>query len=534
MKTRHVCYLTCVAALAATLGGCTSPLEFIRNGFKVGPQYTVPPAPVAADWIDAADKRVRHESDDLSKWWTVFNDPVLDDLICYAYKQNLTLRQAGFRVLAARAQLGISVSTLFPQSQSVTGDFNRIVKSIANANSQFIPKRYYPQLDQAWNLAWEIDFWGKFRRTVESSRASLEASVADYDDTLVTLLSDVATNYVQLRVAEARIRYAQENAALQRRTVQVVENRQKVGAARQLDVDQAKSLLFQTEATIPELEIGLRLNANAICILLGIPPEDLQARLKPAPIPAAPTEVAAGIPADLLRRRPDIRRAERTAAAQCAQIGVAEADFYPHISLIGTIGYSAQEFPNMYNPKSLVGTFGPAFQWNILAYGRILSNMRVQQAVFLQLVTAYQAAVLNGQQEAENGLIIFLRAQKRTELQALSVKAAQDAVKTVLSQFEAGTVTIAQLILLEQTLVGLQDTLALAQGEIPTGLIQVYKAMGGGWELRVNGCTPAGAVRFDSPPAPELGPPRPVPDSEPPPPVPGSEPPPPRLLPPME
>jgi NodT family efflux transporter outer membrane factor (OMF) lipoprotein len=524
MATKHLCYLT-VAALAA-LGGCTSPAEFIKNGFKVGPQYAVPPAAVAADWIDASDKRVRHESDDLSKWWTVFNDPVLDDLICYAYKQNLTLRQAGFRVLAARAQLGISASTLFPQSQSVTGDFNRIIKSIANANSQFIPLRYYPQWDQAFNLAWEIDFWGKFRRTVESSRASLEASVADFDDVLVTLLGDVATNYVQLRVAEARIRYARENARLQRLTVKVVENRQKVNVARELDVNQAKSLLFQTEATIPELEIGLRLNANAICILLGIPPEDLQARLKEAPIPVAPTEVAVGIPADLLRRRPDIRRAERQAAAQCAQIGVAEADFYPHISLIGSIGYSAREFINMYTPKSLVGSFGPAFQWNILAYGRILNNMRVQEAVFQQLVTAYQTAVLNAQQEAENGLITFLKAQKRTQLQAQSVKAAEDAVKTVLNQYEVGTVTIAQLILLEQTLVGLQDTLAQAQGEIPTGLIQVYKAMGGGWEIRLNGCTPAGALQLEAQPAPELGPPpRHLPDSEPPPS---------RLLPPME
>jgi NodT family efflux transporter outer membrane factor (OMF) lipoprotein len=506
-----------LGVLTASACGCTSPREFIKNGFKVGPQYSVPPAAVAADWIDASDKRVRKESDDLSKWWTVFNDPVLNDLICYAYRQNLTLRQAGYRVLAARAQVFGAASTLFPQTQSITGDFDRIVKSIAVANAQFIPKRYFPQYDQAFNLGWEIDFWGKFRRGVESARDTLEASVADYDDVLVTLLSDVATNYVQLRVSEARIAYARENAKLQQQSVRVVENRMKVGAARQLDVDQARSLLYQTEATIPELQIALRISANAICILLGIPTEDLTAKLKSAPIPVAPTEVAVGIPADLLRRRPDVRRAERQAAAQCAQIGVAEADFYPHISLVGTIGYSAKEFINMYNPKSLVGTFGPSFQWNVLVYGRILANMRVQQAVFLQLVTAYQQTVLNAHQEAENGLVTFLKAQERVRLQSLSVKAAQDAVKTVLSQFEAGTVTIAQLILLEQTLVGLQDTLAQAQGEIPLGLIQVYKALGGGWQIRLQGCETTAALEARAPADAELGPPpRPAPDAEPP------------------
>jgi NodT family efflux transporter outer membrane factor (OMF) lipoprotein len=517
MARWHRGYLVGLLAVVNALGGCTctSPGEYIKNHFKIGPNYVVPPAPLEKDWIDADDRRVRKESDDLSKWWKVFNDPILDDLICFAYKQNLTLREAGYRVLYARAQLGIAIGTIMPQTQSITGDYDRITKSIANANSQFIPLRYYSQNDYAFNLAWELDFWGKFRRAIESSKATLEASVADYDDVLVTLLSDVATNYVQYRVAELRIRYAKENAALQRRTVQVVENRMKVGAARQLDVDQARSLLYQTEAGIPELEIGLRQSANAICVLLGIPPEDLQAKLATAPIPVAPASVGLGIPADLLRRRPDIRRAERQAAAQCALIGVAEADFYPHISLVGNIGYSAQHFRDLFLPRSVVATAGPTFTWNFLVYGRILNNVRAQTATFLQLVTAYQQAVLNAQHEAENGLVIFLKAQKRTELQTLSVEAAQDAVKTVLSQFEAGTVTIAQLILLEQTLVGLQDTLAQAQGEIPIGLIQVYKAMGGGWELRLNGCEPTGQLPVEPLPTPETGPmPRTLPQTE--------------------
>src|SRR5207245_2686127 len=196
------------------------------------------------------------------------------------------------------------------------------------------------------------------------------------DAVLVTLLGDVASNYVQLRTFEQRIEYTRANVELQRETLKIVEARFKAGTTTKLDVAQALSTLEQTEAQIPELEISLRLANNQLCILLGIPPEELRARLGAAPIPTAPAEVAAGIPADLLRRRPDVRRAERQAAAQSAEIGVAEADFYPHISITGSIGYSAEQFKNLFRTTALAGTIGPSFQWNILNYGRILNNVR--------------------------------------------------------------------------------------------------------------------------------------------------------------
>ena len=292
-------------------------------------------------------------------------------------------------------------------------------------------KRWYGQWDYGFNLSWELDFWGRLRRAIESDAANLDASVENYDDVLVTLLGDVATNYVTYRTTEQRIKYARENVALQRKTLQIVEGQLKVGIVGELDVDQARSTLEQTEAGIPELEIAQRQAANQLCILLGIPPQDLQARLGSGSIPTAPPEVAVGIPADLLRRRPDVRRAERQAAAQSAQIGIAEAEFYPHIAINGTIGYSAQNFRNLFQQQALAGNVGPSFTWNILNYGRLVNNVRLQDARFQELVATYQNTVLSAGQDVENGLVTFLRAQQRAKSQAASVADAKKAVDIV-------------------------------------------------------------------------------------------------------
>src|SRR5579862_6623965 len=229
-------------ALAMGCCGCTSLTEYIQNGFKVGPNYRTPDAPVAGNWIDASDKRVRTDSDDLSKWWTVFNDPVLNDLICYAYHQNLTLKEAGYRVLQARAQLGIAIGEIFPQSQAMTGDFMRDASSGATGSTQKFTSRW----DYGFSLAWELDFWGRFRRGIESNRANLQASVADYDDVLVTLLSDVATAYVTYRTTEERIKFANQNVEIQKRVLEITKASLGVGKIAQVDVDQAESTLYAT------------------------------------------------------------------------------------------------------------------------------------------------------------------------------------------------------------------------------------------------------------------------------------------------
>jgi outer membrane protein TolC len=212
--------------------------------------------------------------------------------------------------------------------------------------------------------------------------------------------------------------------------------------------------------------------------------------------------VALGIPADLLRRRPDVRRAERQAAAQSAQIGIAQAEFYPHISINGTIGVSAQNFPDLFREQALAGNVGPGFTWNILNYGRLQNNVRLQDARFQELVATYQNTVLSAAQDVENGLVTFLRAQQRTKLQAASAADAKKAVDIALAQYAAGAIDLTRVTLLQQNLVGLEDTLAQAQGEIATGLIQVYRALGGGWEIRCGGLQPGPTPPAEAIPAP--------------------------------
>jgi NodT family efflux transporter outer membrane factor (OMF) lipoprotein len=478
--------------LCALACGCTGPREYIRNGFKVGPNYRRPPAPVARQWIDADDVRVRSQTEDLSQWWTVFHDPVLDSLICLAYNQNLSLRTAGFRVLEARAQLLINIGNIFPQLQSATGSYTVTGISEETANRTFSGafNRWFPQWQYNFNMAWELDFWGRFRRAVESDSAALDASVENYDDVLVTLLGEVASAYVQFRTFEQRIKYAQENVRLQERTVNITKGKAKAGLEADLDYIQARSTLEQTQATIPELEIGLRTAGNQLCILLGIPPEELRKRLGPGSIPTAGTDVAAGIPADLLRRRPDVRRAERQAAAQCAQIGVAESELYPHISFTGTFGYSASSFNRLWQEPALNGSCGPTFTWNILNYGRIYNNVRLQDARFQELVTTYQNTVLSAAQDVENGLATFLRGQDRANYQQSCVNDAAEAARMTTKLYEGGVIDLTRVTLLQQQLVTQQDTLAQAKGEIALGLIQVYRALGGGWEIRRTGCQP--------------------------------------------
>jgi NodT family efflux transporter outer membrane factor (OMF) lipoprotein len=477
-----------VASMLAS--GCTTLREWVQNGFKVGPEYGRPPAQAAPDWIDAADPRVHKQTEDLSRWWTVFNDPALDSLICFASQQNLTLREAAFRVLQARAQLGIDVGELFPQTQDLSGGVARTARSAAAAGAGLNAPRGFGQFTLGFNLVWELDVWGRLRRVIESDQAALDATVEDYDAILVTLLGDVATNYTQLRTFEQRIAYAKRNVEIQEETLRIVEARFKAGTTNALDVNQARSTLEQTRAEIPELEISLRQTIHRLCTLLGVPPEDLRTKLGEGAIPTAPTDVAAGIPADLLRRRPDVRRAERQAASQSARIGVAEAELYPHFALDGNLGLSSAGLSKLFSQQAMTGSIGGSFTWNILNYGRLRNNVRLQDAHFQELIAAYQQSVLIANNEVEDGLVQFLRAQERAKLQAASVDAAEKAVTIAVAQYRAGTIDLTRITLLQQTLVQQQDTLAQAQGEIVTGLIQVYRALGGGWEIRVNGCDP--------------------------------------------
>ncbi len=474
--------------LASFLSGCTPWRDYIHNGFKVGPNYAKPAAPVAKQWIDANDLRVKSDEPEPCDWWTVFNDPILNDLICTAYHQNLTLREAGFRVLEARAQLGIAIGNFFPQTQNATGSYMAIANSQENASGGKFGPQFFSQWNYGFNLAWELDFWGRFRRAIEQDSDLLNASVEDYDAALVTLLGDVATAYTNMRTYELRIKYAEDNVKIQKNTLDIVEARFKVSTISELDVDQARTTLEATEASIADLEIGYRQSIVQLCILMGMPPEDLIARIGKGQIPVAPKDAAVGIPADLLRRRPDVRAAERRLAAQCAAIGIAESDFYPHISIDGTLGWSADRLNHLFEPNALNSSVGPTFTWNLLNYGRILNNVKLQDATFQELLATYQQSVLLANQDVENGLVTFLRGQERTQHQQASVDAAVQAVNIAVKQYQAGTTDFTTVTQVEQLQVQQQDQLAQAEGEIATGLITVYRALGGGWEIRLHGC----------------------------------------------
>jgi NodT family efflux transporter outer membrane factor (OMF) lipoprotein len=465
--------------------GCTSFKEYVGQGFKVGHDYLRPAAPVAEDWIDKDDRRIDRSETDLNAWWKVLNDPTLDALVINATQQNLTLREAGFRVMQARAARAIAGGNLFPQQQSAFGDYTRRGVSKANANTSFLPKRFYDQFDVGLNLAWEIDFWGRFRRAIEAADADLDASVEGYDQVLVTLLSDIASTYTEIRTLQRRIALAQQNVVIQRETFNIADARFRGGLVGELDVDQAASTLAQTQALIPQLELQLRQSTNRLCVLLGEPPSNIIAILAQGKIPTAPTSVAVGIPADLLRRRPDVRRAERAVAAQSARVGVATTELYPHISVTGTIAYSAEKAGDLFTPRALNGSVGPSFQWNILNYGRLLNNIRLQDARLAELIVTYQNQVLVANAEVENGMAEFIRSRERADLLAQSVHAAEKAVRVALAEYRGGSIDFNRVALVEQNLVQQQDLLSSAQGDIVLGLIEVYRALGGGWEIRL-------------------------------------------------
>ncbi|MGH7838862.1 MAG: efflux transporter outer membrane subunit, partial [Candidatus Binataceae bacterium] len=325
---------------------------------------------------------------------------------------------AGTRVLQARAALGIAVGEFFPQQQMAAGTItynlsSRSDSSVVSVGSTASANYWRALLGV--QAAWELDFWGKFRRGVESADAAYLASIATYDDVLVTLLSDVASTYIGIRTTERQIAIARENIVRQRGIVIIARDKYKGGAATLLDVYQAENVLGATEATVPQLTIQLQQGLNALHVLLGMAPQPLGFLLarSTGEIPVAPRKVVVGVPADLLRRRPDIRAAELRAAAQSAQIGVAAAELYPAISILGTFGGSAStllggNLSNIFQPSGRNFTVGPSFQWNILNYGQITNNVRLQDATLQQYLVDYQNSVLTAQQQVEDGIATFL------------------------------------------------------------------------------------------------------------------------------
>jgi NodT family efflux transporter outer membrane factor (OMF) lipoprotein len=446
----------------------------------VGPDYVRPDAKINDGYIEG-EARVKRDAEYESGWWKALNDPVLDSLIETAHAQNLTLRAAGVRVLQAMAARGISVGELFPQAQELNGAYTR---SRASENGPPVPT-YASTWGVGFDAAWELDFWGKFRRNLEASDAELDASLASYDDVMVTLVAEVALAYFQIRTVQERIKIALDNVKQQEDGENLAEERFNAGSTSELDPAQARTLLAQTEAEIPTLEAQLRQTMYRLTFLLGEPPRNILEQLGEMDgLPQAPTELAVGIPADLLRRRPDVRLAERQAAAQSARIGVAKAEMYPAFFVSGSLGLASSDASDLFKSGSWTGSITPGFSWPIFNYGRLTNNVRVQDAAFQAAIIGYRNAVLAAAQEVESSLVGFLRAQDRETLLEEALRHSQRSLELAKLQYKEGTADFQRVLDALAGLQAVQDSLVVTQGRVLVALVSTHKALGGGWELR--------------------------------------------------
>lgn len=459
-------------------------------GCRVGPEYARPCVDMKSDWTLSDNSHLQGEYVDPHRWWLQFQDPVLTQAIEQMRRENLTLREAGCRIIESRARLKGARGNLFPQFQSLDGAYAKSRLSQNTANFFTAPGIFQPDLEpESWttgfNASWELDFWGRYRRAIESADATLESTVADYHDVMVLLLAEVAVNYVQMRTYERRYELARRNLEVQRRTLELTKQKKDAGLASAVDVAQAESNFGQTGSLLPSLEILRRQASHRLCVLLGQPPEDLATIWgTTATIPRPLENVAVDIPANLIRRRPDVRRAERQLAAQCARVGIATTEFYPHLSLNGNIGVSSEKLSNLFESGSFVGLISPQFHWNILNYGRIRANLEAEKAVFCQLENAYRQAVLDALQEAEDAQVAFAYSFDRAEWLSVAVRGAELAVEKTEVSYREGTVDFARVYILQGELLRQQDQLAIAESEIALGMIAIFKAAGGGWDVR--------------------------------------------------
>ncbi len=471
---------------------------FLTTGCTmVGPDFVKPEAPVATEWMESRDPEIKTEASDYRQWWTVFNDNVLANLVESAYRQNLPLQISGLRILQARAQLGIVVGNLYPQLQQGRGaaEYSSISD---NAPNTLGADDSFWQYNAGFDAVWELDIWGKYRRAVEAGVANLETSIVSYDDILVTLTAEVARTYVVMRTFEERLEIAQQNVKIQQRSLQIAEIRFQAGAVTELDVVQARSLLKDTEASIPRFEAAIRQAKNALAVLLGKLPGEIDFMIGGQRlIPTAPPEVVVDIPAELMRRRPDIQLAEYQIATQTPLIGASKAELYPAFQLAGSIGLatstskntnaggpSGSSFSDLFDSDSLEFFGGPSFSWNLFNYGRIKNRVRTEDALLQQLIVNYTDTVLRAHQEVEDALVGYIRKQQEVGYLSDSVKASQRSVDLSMLQYREGLVDYQRVLDSQRFLTSEQDVWTTTRGDAVLNLVALYKALGGGWQIR--------------------------------------------------
>ena len=414
-----------------------------------------------------------------------FDDPVLDALISEAISQNLDLKVAAERIFEARALRCTVRSDLFPQiSKDASYTFSK--RSINTSGMGSLMAAVGQTADQwHWGIggSWEIDAFGRLRRLVEAADADIAVSVEDYRDTLIILMADVAINYVEARSYQQRLQIAQDNLGIQQKTLAFTQSRFKAQLGTELDVVQAQANAESTASEIPSLQAGYRQTLNRLSVLLGYPPGSVDEILaEPASVPKPPMEIAVGIPAELLRRRPDIRRAEYELAAQTARIGAAVGELYPKFAITGSFGLDSRDFVRLFQADSIAANIGPSMQWNILNFGKFRCNVYVQESRQRQRCLLYQAAVLRAAEEVDNALVNYVRQKERRANLLQAVAANQRSVDLSQKRYAGGDVSFQRVLDSQRSLLQSQDQLALNEANITVSLIQVYRALGGGWE----------------------------------------------------
>lgn len=501
----------------------------------VGPNYHEPKAKLEPAYGELATTSTTQPSHpttrpvEVTEWWATFHDPELDSLIQRAVKTNPSLTQAASRIRQARAERIIAGAAELPIVNVGAGyDHARGSSNVTFPPSAFgiptkgkqAPSRLgqpspvnAPQLGPVggspgggvplsplgggglpgvttdlyqvgFDAAWEIDIFGGVRRSIEAANAEYQAAIEDRRDVYISLLSEVAVNYVELRGFQRQIAIAQDNLKSQQQTLSLTQDRFRAGVTTQLDVARAQAQVATTAAGIPALDAMVHQAAHRIAVLLGEPPMALlQELIEIKPVPNAPGEVPVGVPADLLRRRPDIRRAERQLAAATAQVGVATAQLYPRFTISGTFGFDATKFARVANWASRYYSIGPGVTWPIFDAGRIRANIRVQNEAVGQYLSNYEETVLNAMSEVEDALVDYSREQQRRSALAEAVAANQQARDLANQQYQQGVVDFLTVLEAQRNLLGTQDALAQSDTRISSDLVALYKALGGGWEL---------------------------------------------------
>jgi NodT family efflux transporter outer membrane factor (OMF) lipoprotein len=470
-----------VAVLALMTAGCT-----------VGPDYRRPDTPAPPTWSEARYNGIDTRPADLARWWEEFNDPALTRLVNRAAGANLDLRLAESRIREARALRRVAESGAWP-TVDVSGSYRRsrtsenaiAPSSEGSGDSPFFRGSNNGQdlFRSGFDSSWEIDVFGGVRRSVESADATVEATIEDHRDVLVTLLGDIARNYIDMRGFQRRLAVAGNNLKAQQDSLEIIRVRFQAGMASDLQVAQAEAQVNTTAAEIPALEALVKQAAHRLDVLLGFQPGALWTELSAdAPIPALPPQAHVGLPSELLRRRPDIRRAERLLAAANAEIGVATADLYPKFSLSGAFGVTSISASDWFSAPSRFWSIGPTIRWPIFDAGRIRANIEVRTARQEQALTQYEKTVLTAFEDVENALVSYVKEQTRYRSLTDAVVANRRALALADDLYKNGLIDFLNVLDSQRALNAAENDLAQSEATMSTNLVALYKALGGGWE----------------------------------------------------